>query len=133
MSDPEQEQTKALRSTEKNRFRIGVGLATLFFGAAGNILVLLAVVPKFEQIYRDALPSVHLPTVTQFIISARIALVIIALGWPILGTVLVGLQKSYAILWINVGFLWNFLQLGITIFALFRPMIGLDGGMGEGR
>ena len=83
-------------------------------------------VPKFEQIYKDALAgSGPLPPLTQFIITARIALAIIDLGWPILGTLLIRLQKPYAILWINIGILWTFLQFVITVIALVKPLFGL--------
>jgi hypothetical protein len=122
MSDPKPEEGKESRLTKRNRILIGVSLVTLFLFAVVDIFLLLLVVPKFEQIFQDALPGRPLPPVTEFILSARIALVFIALGWPIIGTLLVRLQKRYAILWINVGTVWTVLQIGITVIALYMPM-----------
>jgi hypothetical protein len=131
MSDPNQEQGKGPRSTEAKRFWSGVSLVILFIFSALSIFLQVFIIPKFVQIYQDALPGVHLPPLTEFIITTRSAFAIIGLGWPILGSFLVRLQKPYAILWINIGILWIFLQMGITIIALFKPMIGIETGISD--
>lgn len=133
MSDPTPEQRRGPRSTETKRFWIKFSLVSLIIISVANIYLLLFMIPKFEQIYKDALPGRQLPPLTEFIITARFALMIIALGWPILGTLLLRLQKPYAILWINIGIIWTFLQFGISFVALFMPMIGITGTMGGGR
>jgi hypothetical protein len=131
MSDSGQKQEKGARSTETKRFWIKVSLVILFLFSALNVLLQLFIIPKFVQIFADALPGMPLPGITQFIITARIAFVFVALGWPILGTTLVRRQKPYAILWINIGIVWTFLQIGITIIALFKPMIGIETGISD--
>ena len=78
--------------------------------------------PKFQQIFADVFPGKPLPGVTEFIFTCRIALVFVALAWPILGALLRKWQKRYAILWINLGIIWFLLEIGITVFALFLPM-----------
>jgi type II secretory pathway component PulF len=122
MSDPEQEQGEGSRSTKTKRFWIGVSLIILFLFSAANVFLLLFIVPKFEQIFADTLPGRPLPTVTEFIITGRIVIAIVTLGWPILGAILLRQRKSSAILWINIGIVWTFFQIGITTIALFIPM-----------
>ena len=122
MSDPQQQQPKESHITKPNGFWTGFSLGTLVVFSALDIFLLLFIVPKFEQIFADALPGKPLPTVTEFIITARIALVMIALGWPILGALLVKLQKRHAILWINVGTIWTIFQIVSAVIALYMPM-----------
>jgi hypothetical protein len=131
MSDSEQEQGKESRAPETKRFWIRVSLVILFILGVGNIFLQIFIIPKFEQIYKDALPGMQLPPLTEFIITARFALAIIDLGWPILGSFLVRLQKPYAILWINIGIIWTFLQIIITTIALFKPMISIETGISD--
>jgi len=116
---------------ERKQFWIKVSLVILFLFSAANIFLMLFIVPKFEQIFADALPGAPLPTITVFIISVRIALAIAALGWTILGSFLVWLRKPTAILWINIGILCLFLEIGITIYALILPMFMPAGGMSD--
>jgi len=113
----------------KSRFWVRVSMVILMLLGAANVFLMLFIVPKFEQIYADALPGRPLPPITIFVITARIVLAIIALGWPILGAVLVQQQKRSAILWNNIGIVWCFLQIGVTTIALFLPMVGTITGM----
>src|ERR1700727_1254735 len=99
MSDSEQEQGKESRAPETKRFWIRVSLVILFILGVGNIFLQIFIIPKFEQIYKDALPGMQLPPLTEFIITARFALAIIDLGWPILGSFLVRLQIPFALPW----------------------------------
>src|SRR5580692_4918022 len=115
MSEPDPEQGKGARSTKTKRFWLGTSLVVLFVFGAGNIFLQLFIIPKFQQIYADALPGKQLPTITEFILTARMVLLFIAMGWPIAGALLVKLQKPYAILWINLGIIWTILQIGITV------------------
>jgi hypothetical protein len=124
MSDAELEQTKAARSTKRKRFWIGSSLATLFVFSAINIFLLAVVAPKFEQIYAEMIPGQPLPSVMELVITGRIAVAVVSAFWPIFGAVLLRQQTPYAKLCINVGILWMFLQIGVTIFALFIPVTG---------
>jgi hypothetical protein len=99
-----------------------------------NIFLPLFVVPKFEQIYQDALPEMPLPGITVFIITARFPLALVAFAWPIIGIITVWRRKRAAIWIINLGYLYFFLLIGITVIALFRPMIMtgiITGGMSD--
>jgi hypothetical protein len=113
---------------ERKQFWIKVSLVILFFFSAANVFLMLFIVPKFEQIYADALPGKILPPLTQFIITTRIAIAFIDLCWPVLGTFLIKQKKPSAILWINLGLIVTFLQVGITVIALFKPMVGIITG-----
>jgi hypothetical protein len=133
MSDLAHERSGELRSEGKRHFWLGVSLVILLFFSAACVVLMLFIVPKFEQIYQDALPGKPLPLVTLFIILHRIAITLFDLAWPILGIYLFRVQKNYAILWINVGILFFFLQIGITVIALFMPMIGIEVGMSDAK
>jgi len=113
MSEPE---------PKADQFWSGVSVGILFVVSAVNLFLLLFLVPKFKEIFADALPGKQLPTITEFILAGRIALVFVALAWPIMGTILIRLQKRSAMLWIVVGTLWTILQIGITVVALIVPM-----------
>ena len=103
MSDSKPEQGKRARSAETKRYWIGISLLMLVCLSAINILVLLFIEPKFLQIYAEALSGWSLPGITEFIITRRFALAVVALGWSILGVILRRRRKIYAILWINLG------------------------------
>ncbi len=102
---------------------LALGLASAFF--------MIFVVPKFQQIYIDALPGSPLPAYTRFIISARFALAIAAMGWPALGAQLLREKKPSAILWINIGILFLFLLICSSAMALVLPMVNNHGGMSD--
>jgi len=99
-------------------------LVLLFILGGINIFLPLLIVPKFEQIYRDALGPDHvLPGITQFIITARLPLALIALAWPIAGIIAVWKRHRAAVWIINLGYLFFFASIGLTIIALFMPMV----------
>jgi type II secretory pathway component PulF len=89
-----------------------------------NIFLFLFIVPKFEQIYQDAIPGMPLPGITAFIIAARIPLALIALAWPIAGIIAIWQRHRGAIWIINLGYLYFFPLIGVTVIALFMPMTG---------
>ncbi len=101
-----------------------VSLVILIALSAINIFLPLFIVPKFEQIYQDAIPGMPLPGITAFIIAARVSLALLALAWPIAGIVAVW-QRNRAAIWIiNLGYVYFFPLIGITVIALFMPMTG---------
>ena len=109
---------------------MGVVLGLLFLFSAADIF-LLGVIPKFQQIFADALPGKPLPSATLFFFTFRVVLLILAAGRPILAYFLVRLRKPYAIVWISIGTLWTILELGIGIIAMFMPMVGGPTGMSD--
>jgi len=125
MSEPTQEQDKGAHSLKTNQFWFGFSMGILVVFCAVQLFLLLFVVPKFAQIFHDAMPGQTLPRATAFIITGRIALMIIDSSWPVLGAYFIRKQERYAMLWINLGIIWTLLQIGITILALFVPMGGI--------
>ena len=109
-------------SAETNRSWPVVSLVTLLVLGAINIFLPLFVVPKFEQIFQDALPGKPLPGITLFLIAARIPLALIALAWPMAGIIAVWRRHRAAIWIVSLGLLFFFALIPITIFALFMPM-----------
>jgi len=134
MSEFARDQSGASGSNWTTRWGIILGLIILFGVSACCIFLMLFAVPKFEQIFADALPGRPLPLLTSFFISARMGLAFINLAWPILGTYLFVKKAPSTALWINLGIFWSFLQFGLTVFALFLPMAS-DGitGMSEAK
>ena len=130
MSATENEVRKVVREEIKG-FGIGIALFVLMALCAVNVFILLFIVPKFQQIFMDALPGKPLPLVTLGIIQHSGLLSLIALAWPIIGILMRKWQKPYTSAWIYVGLVLFFLAIGITIFAMFTPMIGLGGGMSD--
>ena len=98
-----------------------------------NVFLPLYIVPKFEQIFRDALnPNQPLPDITNFIIGARIFLACIGLIWPIAAIIAIQRQHRAADWIIWLGYLFFTVLIAVTIFALFIPMVGgLITGMPE--
>ncbi len=130
MSASEDELRRIARH-EIRSFWIGLALSALAFAVAVDFAVLFFIVPKFEEIFRDALPGKPLPSVTEFIIHYKMGLALFNLGWPIAGFYLWKQQNRFAFLWVNIGLLWFLFQMGITIIALFMPMVGTTTGMSD--
>jgi type II secretory pathway component PulF len=99
--------------------------------AAINIFLSLFIVPKFEQIYQDALPGLPLPGVTAFIIAARFPLVFVAIAWSIVGSIAIWRQPRGAIWIVNLAYLYFIFLIGVTVIALFLPMNGIIVGMSD--
>jgi len=110
---------------ERRQFWIKVSLVILFLFSAADIFLMLFIVPKFEQIFADIAPGKPLPNVTTIIFSGRIVIAIITSCWPILGTIFFKRRKPFAILWINIGIVVMLLLGGITVIAVFLPMVSL--------
>ena len=109
-----------------------VSLVILIGLSAINIFLPLFIVPKFEQIYQDAIPGMPLPGITVFIIAARFPLALVALAWPIAGIITVWRRQRAAVWIIKLGYLYFFLLIGVTVIALFMPMTsGIIIGMSD--
>jgi len=108
-----------------------VGLVILGLLWTANVFVLSLSVPKFEQIFADALPGKPLPDVTEFIFRERIALICFVLALPIPALVMFWRRRPYAVLWINLGMIWLLVQGAITVIALVMPMVGTTTGMAD--
>ena len=130
MSDSNAELRKVVRQ-EFSRYGNLAGLFLLTLACAGDCLVWLFVVPKFQMIFADALPGKPLPGMTLLFFRYNFLFALTALAWPIVGIGLYRLQNRYASYWIIGGIVLFFLLLGVTMFALFTPMVGLDGGMSD--
>jgi hypothetical protein len=111
------------RAAENRAFWCKVSLGILGLLCAANIFVLLFIVPKFAQIYADAFPGMTLPKVTEFINRERLPLILFTLALAIPALLMFWRGRPYAILWINLWIIWFFLQGGITVVALFLPML----------
>jgi hypothetical protein len=131
MSEPLATPVDASPPARSRRFWIVTSLITLLLLGAVNMFLMLIVVPKFSQIYVDALPGRPLPWLTGFIITARYALAIVPMAWPALGAELARERVRSALVWINLGIAWSFLQIGITVLALFMPMVGSTTGLSD--
>ena len=115
----------------KRAWRIARIVILLGLGAM-NILLPLFIVPKFERIYQEALPGMVLPGITVFIIAARLPFALVALAWPIIGIIAAWRRQRAAAWIINLGCLYFFLLIGVTVIALFMPLTaGLSGGMSQ--
>ena len=85
------------------------------------------------MIFQDALPGKPLPGATNFILDYRMALVVAAVAWPVICAIAHQGRKSYAFLLINIGIICFLFEIGITIIALFMPMVGTTDGMAPGK
>jgi type II secretory pathway component PulF len=94
--------------------------------AAGSIFIYLFIVPRFEQLFQDALGPDHpLPGITNFFIAARIPLALVAIIGSISG-IFAYWQRYRSVIWIlNLGALFLFLLIGVTVIALSMPMKSL--------
>ena len=119
------------RTTKLSWWKAGFVLFLLFLCEAWNVLLTFDIIPKFEQIYRDALPGRPLPASTLFIIDQRIPLALLTLGLIIACTIVV-LKKHQAVtLLLRLTVAWFVLQTAVTIYALIIPMIGMAGGLSD--
>jgi len=107
----------------------------LFLFCAPNICLPIIGIPKFEQMYRDVLPGQPLPALTQWIVTHPLPIAVAGAIWPIIGILLVWRLKLVSILWFYIPFILSFAQLGLTIYALFQPLLGVitSGSIGPHR
>ena len=130
MSESSAEMRKVVR---EEFWRVGnvVGWFVLAGICASDCFVWIFVVPKFAQIFMDALPGKPLPLATLMFIGHHFLFALVALAWPIVGAVLLRKRNYYASYWIIGGIVLFILLAGLTIIAMFMPMIGLVNGMAD--
>ena len=119
----------AKKPSRPDPFWTGFSLGILHVFSLANIFLLVFVVPKFGQIYADALPGKPLPVATSMILDGHLVILILNLAWMIFCIVLARSQSRRANLCTNLGTVWNILQAGITVIALYMPMVGDLTGM----
>jgi hypothetical protein len=125
MSDPVTQPQSTLRAVRKRQRWIAGMIVMLLLACAGNILVPLICIPKFELIYQDALPGRPVPELTQWIIALRIPLIILGAAWPIAGIFTFWRLKLTSVLWLYLPYLLSLGQILITLYALYEPMLSL--------
>jgi hypothetical protein len=111
-------------SRHPDPFWTGMSLGVLLVFTAANVFMLLFIVPKFGQIFADAMPGKPLPPVTELILSGRLIIMALNGALVILCAYLVQRGNRQSILLINLATIWNFIQIGATVIALFMPMVG---------
>jgi type II secretory pathway component PulF len=88
--------------------------------ASFNVFVAVFIIPRFEQIFQDALPGQPLPKLTQLIIFDRFSLTAFASILLVLGIFSVRRKQDN---WCAFLLFVMSVQIGITIVALFMPMV----------
>ncbi len=124
---------------ERRRIRRGefwwigdfAGLFVLAGTCAIACVVWVFIVPKFAEIFEDALPGRPLPLITQILIAHHLLFALAALAWPIVGLVLYRKQNHYSAYWIIGGIGLFVLLVGLTAYAMFAPMVELGGITGR--
>jgi len=116
---------------ENTRAWASVNLVILIGMGAINVFLPLFIVPKFEQIFQDALPGQPLPEFTRFVIAARIPLALISVVWPVAGIIAVWRRQRAAIWIVSLGLVFFFAMIQVTVVALIMPMGGHGGGMSD--
>ncbi len=113
----------------EDRFRLGLGFVVLVGFSLVNFFILLYAVPKFGEIYADALPGKPLPLVTEIILGGRLAIILFNAAWLAICGYLLRRRNRHSILLINLASICNFFEIGVTIVALMMPMVGTITGM----
>jgi len=91
-------------------------------------------IPKFQQIFKDALGPDHpLPILTDCVIFGGSFLPLLALLWPILGIVSTWVSKKVYVTVTVPLFLLTLIvaQFVVTWISLFLPMTTIITGMGD--
>jgi hypothetical protein len=108
-------------------------LAALFLFSAINFVVTL-VIPKFGQIFRDALgPDYHLAPLTVFFLNSQTFIACLALLWPVLGIILafkfknIFLVKTVLVILLIVVVC----QVALTLYGLSLGMVNPMTGASE--
>jgi len=116
-------------------YKIG-GLALLFLASLLNLGTNF-VIPRFGQIYKDALGPDHpLPPLTDFILSFQTMVTCLALLWPLLGIFAAFRfpKISHVTMILTCLLLIVIAQITLTWLGLYMPMVVIsDMGMSDTR
>jgi hypothetical protein len=106
-----------------------VGGFTVMFSVLNVRVALL--IPFYHGLFLDALPGKPLPGMTQFVIWARILLLLLAIVLPIAAVVILFAVRNHkvALILATVVMVSVFLQMSLTASSLMSPMMDLMGGM----
>jgi len=107
----------------------GVYLAVLATLTFINLIVLLQGVPKFRQIFEDALPGKPLPELTLVVLQDYLPLALLDVSLLLVPIICAVFRDDSTTLAAGFGVVWNLLQGGLVIFALMLPMVGTTTGM----
>lgn len=125
MSEPSAQAQPELLAEKGRQGRLTRIVVILLLICASYILIGLVCIPKFEQLYQDALPGYRLPGLTQWIIAGRIPIMIIGAVWPIVAILNIRRLKLTSVLLLYLLMGLSFGEILITTYALIRPLIGL--------
>ena len=106
--------------------------ALLLLASIPNFFVTLSI-PRYRQIFQDALPGKPLPLMTEILINHPTFFLLLTLALPIAGVVIISRGKR-ARNWVAAGTLLILAvgaQLALTQFAMFAPMTDLFTGMSD--
>jgi len=92
-----------------------------------NLYLAFHVIPKFADIFPDMLGNRPLPFVTTLVLHGRWVFVALAVFWPV--AALREVRRRPA--WFLIGlFAITFIEVSVTVIALFLPLIGIIKSMG---
>ncbi|MGB8354388.1 MAG: hypothetical protein WCD79_10900 [Chthoniobacteraceae bacterium] len=98
---------------------------TLIVGSLINAFVMIFIAPKFGDIFHDMLGGKPLPPVTSFILEYHMVLAALSMALPVIGVMFCLFASSTrAFVTLCVLTLVTFVQIAVTVFALFMPLIG---------
>ncbi len=111
-------------STDQFRRLLTYPIVVLGIAIFINGFLMLFVVPKFGQIFQEALPGQTLPVLTQCILTYHSVLTLVSSSLFLLGICIEGLaRKNYFCEPITILLLA--VQVGVIVIALFTPLIRL--------
>jgi hypothetical protein len=133
MSDSKPEPTVAELARSVSELASGIkwflGLFLIVVSVPNAIATLT--IPKFQQIFQDALPGKPLPEITLLFTHGYWFFQLLSFVWPIVGLVVI-VRGTRIRNWTIGGVLAIFaitFQLALTECAMFLPMVGLVVGM----
>lgn len=106
--------------------------ALLLLASIPNFFVTLSI-PRYRQIFADALPGKPLPLLTEILINHPFLFLLLTMALPIAGVVVISRSKRIRN-WTIAGTLLILAvgaQLALTQFAMFAPMTDLFTGMSD--
>jgi hypothetical protein len=97
-----------------------------------NIFASMAI-HRFQEIFQDALPGKPLPGITLMFVGHQLFFQFLTFAWPIAGLIYI-VRSTRIRNWTITGVLLILavgLQLMLTEYAMFSPMVEIDVGMSD--